>query len=115
MGPETVKAKVTSISDTDIEQEIQDKGLTAPRITPQTIGNAIRGEAYQRVEGTTVTVCVLSLSNGFTVVGHSACVSKENFDVELGQKIAKQKAFDKCWELFGFQLASEQSGFKLTD
>lgn len=105
---------VTNISDDAIEREIQEKGLTAPRITPQQIQEAILDETYQHIQGTTVTVCVLQLRNGFTVTGHSACVSMENFDVELGKKIARQKAFDKCWELFGFQLASELSGFKLT-
>jgi len=114
MGPETAKAEVGNVSDADIEQEIQDKKLTALRITPQTIGDAILDESYQRIKGTTVTVCVLSLRNSFTVVGHSACVSEENFNAELGAKIARQKAFNKCWELLGFQLASEQSGFKLT-
>lgn len=107
MSPET-------ISDADIEREIQEKGLTAPRVTSQQINNAIEKEVYQCIEGTTVTVCVLRLVNGFTVIGHSACVSEENFDAELGEKIARQKAFDKCWELFGFQLASEQANFKLT-
>ena len=108
MNPET-------ISDAEIEQEIQKKGLTAARITPQIIQNSIRHEVFQRIDGTTVTVCVLRLVNGFTVIGHSACVSEENFDAELGEKIARQKAFDKCWELFGFQLASEQTNFKLTE
>ena len=53
-----------------------------------------------------LTFCVLVLHNGYTVTGESACVSPENFDRELGQKIAREQAFDKCWPLFGFHLAS---------
>lgn len=77
-----------------------------PTVTVELIENAIQNEHYIRIEDTTVTVCTLIMKNGFSVVSHSACVSLENFDVELGQKIARQKAIDQCWALLGFQLAS---------
>ncbi len=109
MGPEKAKQEVGGISDDEIERKIQQKGLTAPRVKPQDIECAIKHETYQRIQGTTVTVCVLTLINGFTVVGHSACVSEANFNAQLGEEIAHKKAFDKCWELFGFQLATEQT------
>ena len=107
----------------EIEQEIQDKGLTAPRVTPADIEANIASEHYFTAEqgafaafnpptgGDTVpptlsllTFCVLVLRNGFTVTGESACVSPENFDAELGRKIARQNAIAKVWPLMGYAL-----------
>ena len=51
-----------------------------------------------------LTFCVLILRNGFTVTGESACASPENFDAELGRKIARQNAVNKIWPLLGFAL-----------
>ena len=51
-----------------------------------------------------LTFCVLVLKNGFTVTGESACASPENFDAELGRKIARQNAVQKLWPLMGYAL-----------
>ena len=51
-----------------------------------------------------LTFCVLVLRNGFTVTGESACASPENFDAEIGRKIARQNAVEKIWPLLGFAL-----------
>ena len=51
-----------------------------------------------------LTFCVLGLRNGFTVTGESACASPENFDAEIGRKIARQNAVAKIWPLLGFSL-----------
>ncbi|AST87987.1 hypothetical protein CIG66_25320 (plasmid) [Ralstonia pseudosolanacearum] len=88
----------------NIEKEIQDKGLTAPRVTPMRIEAVITGEAYHVFPGTTVTVCCLTLANGFNVIGESACASPDNFDAELGRKIARENAKDKIWALEGYAL-----------
>lgn len=106
--------------DNAIEQKIQDKGLTAPRITPADIEANIIGEHYfTAADGVTgasdgrvgyegglqlLTFCVLVLRNGFTVTGESACASPENFDAELGRKIARQNAVNKVWPLMGYML-----------
>ena len=92
------------MNDQAIEQEIQDKGLTAPRVTPQRIDEVIVGEDYHVFPGTTLTVCCLMLANGFTVTGESACASPENFDTELGRKIARDNAKQKIWALEGYAL-----------
>ena len=92
-------------SNNDIEQEIQAKGLVAPRIKPEDIDNSIKAEEYHVFDGSQLTICVLTLKNGFTVTGESACVSPENFDEEIGQDIARGNARDKIWPLLGFALA----------
>lgn len=92
------------MSEEAIEKEIQAKGLTAPRLTPALIDAAIAKEQYHVFEGSQLTVCCLTLQNGFTVVGESACASPANFNAELGQKIAREKARDKIWALEGYLL-----------
>ena len=115
--------------DTEIENDIQAKGLTAPRITPSDIEVNIASEHYftaaQGVYGremdllesvsdpsthgplNLLTFCVLVLRNGFTVTGESACASPENFDAELGRKIARQNAVNEIWPLMGYELRSK--------
>lgn len=92
------------MSEQTIEQEIQAKGLTAPRVTPQRIEQVQVSGQYHVFPGTTVTVCCLTLANGFTVIGESACASPENFNEELGRRIALKNAQDKIWALEGYAL-----------
>lgn len=103
-----------------IEQEIQDKRLTAPRITPAdlqaniasvnyfTAANGVAaagGVVHSDDDGLRcLTFCVLVLKNGFTVTGESACASPENFDAEIGRKIARANAEQKIWPLMGYEL-----------
>lgn len=93
--------------ETDIEQEIQNKGLTARRITPDMLNAEIVSEQFHVFDGSCMTVCCLTLKNGFTVTGESACASPENYDADIGQKIAKSNARDKIWPLLGFRLRDE--------
>lgn len=124
------------MNDNQIEKEIQDKGLTAPRVTPADIEVNIAGEhyftAFDGVYGVSqktgdvlptstlaqqsiglLTFCVLVLQNGFTVTGESACASPENFDAELGRKIARQNAVNKIWPLMGYALKQKLYESKL--
>lgn len=87
-----------------IEKEIQDKNLNAPRLSPEKIDAVIVDEDYHVFEKTCLTVCCLTLKNGYTVTGESACASPENFNAELGRKIARGKARDKIWALEGYLL-----------
>lgn len=89
----------------ELERKIIGKGLTAPRITPEMLDDAIVGEEYHMFDATQLTVCALTLKNGFTVTGESACVSSENFDAEIVRDIARKNARDKLWPLLGFALA----------
>ena len=92
------------MNEKQIEQEIQAKGLNAPRLTPDHIESVIASEQYWQPEGTTLTVCALALANGTQVVGESACVSLANFDAEIGRKIARDNAKQKVWALEGYLL-----------
>lgn len=95
---------------------------TAPRVTPAHLAAEIASTWY--INGATaivpddyqppvpcghplarLTICVLVLKNGFTVTGESACVSPENFNAEIGRRIAHDNAIDKLWPLLGFRLA----------
>jgi len=119
------------MSDKDIESEIQAKGLTAPRVTPQHIESVIISEHYFTAASGVVgeaallkagldysevpaslkllTFCVLVLRNGFTVTGESSCASPENFDPEIGRKIARENAVNKIWMLEGYLLKQKLS------
>ena len=113
------------MSDKEIEQEIQAKGLTAPRVTPAdieaniaechyfTAGDGCRAVQCSGNPNATshypsqldlLTICVLILKNGFTVTGESACASPENFNAEIGRKIARENAVNKVWPLMGYAL-----------
>ena len=62
-----------------------------------------------------LTFCVLVLRNGFTVTGESACASPENFDAEIGRRIARENAVQKIWPLLGFRLRDELARPVLTE
>lgn len=120
--------------DAGIERLIQAKGKTAPRVTPADIEANIVGEVYfTAADGyrsspcydpnghaheplpapaplELLTFCVLVLRNGFTVTGESACASPENFDPEIGRKVARANAVAKVWPLMGYELKSRLAG-----
>lgn len=99
-----VTKRLNKMTEEKIEKEIVEKGLTAPRLTPTLIDEAIVSEQYHVFAGTTFTSCLLTLKNGYTVLGESACASKENFDAEIGRKIARENARNKIWQLEGYLL-----------
>ena len=97
-----VKPATDFESEQSVEQAIINKGLDAPRLRPTDIDQLIVGEAYHRFENTTVTVCCLTLKNGFNVTGESACISADNFNEEIGRGIARANARDKIWSLAAY-------------
>lgn len=76
---------------------------------PDEIEAEVRAK-YHVFRDTTLTVACLTLKNGFTVTGESACASPENFNAELGQKIARDNAKQKIWALAGYSLREVLSG-----
>ena len=87
----------------EIEKELQAKGLNAPRLTPDLIESKIVKEEYHLLTDV-LTVCVLTLENGFTVTGESACASPANYNKEIGDRIARGNAKEKIWILEGYLL-----------
>lgn len=117
-----------STTDESIEQEIQAKGLTAPRVTPADIEANIASEHYftalDGVEGATgscngsdsyalglITICVLITRNGVRLVGvNEGPVSIQNFDADMGRRMARQKAIDQLWPMLGYELRTKLAG-----
>ena len=95
-------------SDSAIEREIVQKGLTAPRVTPADIENAIKHTEYVKhisAGGQVLRWAVLTTQSGFAVVGSpSVAVSPENDDAEVGEKVARQNSIQALWPLLGFAL-----------
>lgn len=106
----TQEAIDMSTDEQAIEQQIKAKGLTAPRITPQMIDAQIVSEAYHVFPGTTLTICCLTLQNGYHVTGESAAASPENFNPGIGATIAKKNAREKIWALEGYLLHHQLAG-----
>lgn len=110
----------------ETQKMIEQRASKAPRVTPADVEAAIKTEHYFTAEDGVLsklmedqragvrdsldcslgllTICVLVLHNGFTVTGESACASPENFDAEIGRKVARQNAINKVWPLLGFRL-----------
>jgi hypothetical protein len=114
--------------DAAIEAEIQSKGLTAPRVTSADIEANIKqihyftaadgchcvyqgGPAFQATDKALdlLTFCVIVMKNGFTVTGESSVVSPENFNADIGQKVARANAMQKMWPLMGYALKQQLS------
>lgn len=97
------------MNDAEIEAAIQAAGKTAPRLTPADIDAVIAGEAFHVFPGTTLTVCALTLRNGYVVTGESSAASPANFDPEIGRRIARDNARNKIWGLEGYLLRERLS------
>jgi hypothetical protein len=84
--------------------------MPGEKVTPDYMKSRITDIDYTVLPATTVTICSITLDNGFSVRGESACVDPANFNREIGQKIAHDNAFNKLWPLFGFLLAEARHG-----
>lgn len=103
------------VTDDNIEAEIVAKGLTAPRVTTDQIKALLDRISRSFHVQETSTFCYGFLDGEFLVAsGHSACVSKENFDHAIGRKIALTdmlaQANKRLWELEGYALRKKLKG-----
>lgn len=101
--------------DASVEQQIIAKGLTAPRVLPSDIDALLARVSHVYFVHETSTFCHAFLDGTFYLCsGHSACVSKENFDQDLGRRIAYQNMLEpmrnKLWELEGYALRKRLGG-----
>lgn len=81
--------------------------MTERFVTEEGMRKKIRETRFVVIEGTTLTICILTLENGFSVRGESACVDPAHFNQEKGEKNAYEDAFRKLWPLEGYLLAEE--------
>lgn len=97
-----------------IEQEIQAKGLTAPRVTLADLdSNIVHTEIVKHVSksGQILRWAVLTVQNGHAVHGEPSCsVSPKNDNAEIGEKIAVENARRALWPLMGYALRSKLAG-----
>lgn len=70
-------------------------------LTKEYLEEQIVDTQYQKM-GLKTTICLLTLKNGFEVVGTSACIDASIFDFAEGMKWAFEDAFNKLWELEGY-------------
>lgn len=93
------------------------KGATHPRVSLAEMNDAVACENYlnagkaaealgQPASGPMdlMTLCFLTMKNGFVVVGKSAPASPENFDHEKGKTFAREDAIRQLWPLMGYSL-----------
>lgn len=95
---------MTTTNEQQIETKIDELKLNAPRLTPSLIDETIVSVDYHVFEGSCLTVCCLTLRNGFTVTGESACASPSNFNESIGREVSFKNARDKVWMLEGYLL-----------
>lgn len=79
------------------------------KITKEFLESQISSVAYQRGKGT-LTHCYITVKNGFTFTGESACVDEASFDEGMGKKFAYEQAFEKMWMPYGFWLKQKTGG-----
>ena len=76
-------------------------------VTLQGIRDKIKGATYTLLPNGRTTVCQLTLENGFTVEGQSACVDAATYNQGLGEKYAYEDALNNCWKFEGYLLAEK--------
>ena len=93
------------LTDKELDEKLEQS--PAPRVTKQSMEERIKKTEFVRLTPT-VKICNILLDNGYSVRGESACVNPENYNQEIGERVAYDNAFDKLWPLFGFLLAETQ-------
>jgi Phage protein (N4 Gp49/phage Sf6 gene 66) family len=86
------------------------RSAAAPRVTEQDIKDRIARVHYLHDKDLfgTMTICTITMENGWRVAGTSACVSTDNYNKEIGDRIAYDNAFRQLWALEGYLLAEVQ-------
>lgn len=77
------------------------------QVTIDQIEAAIKDVTYTVLPDECTTVCQVTLKNGFTVSGQSACVDKRSFNKQLGEEYAFERAKQECWKFLGYELKSK--------
>ena len=100
------------MSDPELKGEALDAAIAAqpyPKVTKDSIEAKIAKVDYLVLPDSTVTLCNITMKNGFSVRGESACVDPRNFNVEIGKGLAHKDAFGKLWAFEGYLLAEHRA------
>src|SRR5215207_7771092 len=81
---------------------------TAPKVTVESIEAKIAEVDY--ISRGYLTICVITMRNGFKTVGKAASASPENHDSAVAQRYAYESAFKPLWELEGYLLREKLAG-----
>lgn len=95
----------------NLKGEALDNAISAQpheKVTKASIEAKIEKIDYLVLPDSTVTLCNITLKNGYSVRGESACVDPRNFNLEIGKGLAYKQAIDKLWPLEGYLLAERR-------
>lgn len=81
-------------------------------VTMEDVENSIASEEYLTV-GKKTTVCLITMKNGYEVVGTSACVCAENYSEEVGKPYARERAIQQVWAALGAELQAQLASGKM--
>ena len=79
------------------------------KLTKEMLEELVIGAVYHQLTDR-ATICILTLKNGFEVVGKSAVLNVENFDAASGQQVARDDAIEQLWALEGYRHLSSPEG-----
>lgn len=94
------------MNEQQLQQAIADRPY--PKVTAKGIEDRIAKVDYMVLPNSTVTICNITLENGYSIRGESACVDPRNFDMAIGQSLAYKDAFSKIWAFEGYLLAERR-------
>ncbi len=100
--------RVASRNREELQKQFEKDGKTR-YVKTEDVDAEILTTQHHHFHGTTVTVCVISLHNGFTVVGKSACANPDNFETVLGESLAFEDAKQQMYALLAFRLCDISS------
>lgn len=89
-----IEAAIGGVYYTTGQRAVADEALSAEHLQPLGL----------------LTICILVMRNGFTVIGKSAPASPENFNADLGRRFAYEDAIRQLWPLMGFALRDRLAG-----
>lgn len=94
-------------AETPIKADVYRHPVSPTNVTMQGILDKIKGCTHTLMPDGRTTVCQLTLKNGYTVNGISACVHVSNYNQALGENYAYEDALNKIWQLEGYLLAEK--------
>lgn len=92
-------------TDAELQKQADERG--AVFINESKLAASIAKVDFILHPGSQLTICVITMQNGYTVTGESACADPKMFDKEVGEKFAFAAAERKVWPLLGYALKDE--------